>query len=187
MLIGMPFCLGVAASAQPLVEVALGPKWIETAPVVALLGFAMPLMTLQVLFGPATNAAGRPGIYTRTSMLGAVLLPISFLVGVQWGVTGIAAAWLTGYLPLVAISTRWVLPVLKISLREFLTALAPPVLAGIAMFAGVKLLDSVLPAMPAMARLAALIAAGGAIYGLWLLGFARDRIAELVNLTRRKG
>ena len=187
MLIGMPFCLGVAASAQPLVEVALGPKWIETAPVVALLGFAMPLMTLQVLFGPATNAAGRPGIYTRTSMLGAVLLPISFLVGVQWGVTGIAAAWLTGYLPLVAISTRWVLPVLKISLREFLTALAPPVLAGIAMFAGVKLLDSVLPAMPAIARLAALIAAGGAIYGLWLLGFARDRIAELVNLTRRKG
>lgn len=186
-LIGMPFCLGVSASAQPLVAVVLGEKWAETAPVIALLGFAMPLMMLQVLFGPAMNAAGRPGIYTRTSIAGAVLLPIAFLIGVQWGATGIAVAWIAGYLPLVAISMRWVLPVLKISLRDFLGALVPPVLAGTAMFVGVKLVDSVLPEMPSIARLAALVATGGAIYGGCLFAFARERIVEVVDLARRKG
>ncbi|KPL69521.1 capsule biosynthesis protein CapK [Erythrobacter sp. SG61-1L] len=187
MLIGMPFCLGLAASADPLVHVVLGEKWLETAPVIALLGFAMPFMTIQVLFGPATNAAGRPGIYTRTSILGAVLLPLAFLIGVRWGVTGIAWAWVAAYPVLVAISTAWVLPVLRVSLGDFLRALTPPVLAGVAMFAGVKLLDSMLPAMPVLARLATLVAAGGAIYGLWLLAFARDRIAELLALARRRG
>lgn len=188
MLIGMPFCLGLAATADPLVHVVLGEKWLETAPVIALLGFAMPFMTVQVLFGPATNAAGRPGIYTRVSILGAVLLPVAFLIGVQWGVTGIAWAWVAAYPALVAISATWVLPVLQVSLRDFIRALAPPVLAGVAMFLGVRLCDHLLPAMPTLARLAVLVAAGGAIYGLWLLVFARDRINELFELARgRKG
>ncbi len=186
MLIGIPFCLGLSASAQPMVETVLGPKWTEMIPAVALLGFAMPFMMLQVLFGPATNAAGRPGVYTKTSLVGAVLLPAAFLVGVQWGIIGIVLAWVVGYPLLVAISMRLVLPVLTISLRDFLSALAPPVLAGIAMFAGVKLLDAVLPAMPSVLRLAALVATGGAVYTLWLLGFARGRLAELIDLARHK-
>lgn len=191
MLIGMPFCLGLAASAEPLVHVVLGEKWLETAPVIALLGFAMPFMIIQVLFGPASSAAGRPGIYTRISLLGAVLMPIAFLIGVRWGVTGIAWAWVAACPLLVAISTAWVLPVLRVSLPDFLRALAPPVLAGIAMFLGVKLLDAVLPAlfsptMPAIARLAALVAAGGIVYGGWLLVFARERLGELLALVRRK-
>ena len=187
MLIGMPFCLGLAATAEPMVHVILGEKWLETAPVIALLGFAMPFMTLQVLFGPATNAAGRPGIYTRTTVLGAVLLPLAFLVGVQWGITGIALAWLAACPVLVAISSRWVLPVLGIRPGEFLRALAPPVLAGIAMFAGVKAFDTVLASLPPLVRLAGLVAVGGAIYGLWLLAFARARLSELVDLARRRG
>jgi len=186
-LIGMPFCLGVAASAQPLVEVVLGPKWAETAPVIALLGFAMPLMMLQVLFGPATNAAGQPGIYTKTSIAGAVLLPVAFLIGVHWGATGIAIAWIAGYLPLVAISSRWVLPVLAIRLHDFLAALVPPTLAGIAMFVGVKLVEAALPPLPPVLELAALVAAGGLIYGGWLLAFARERIGEVIDLARRRG
>ena len=37
------------------------PKWTETVPLVPVLAMAMPLMTLQILFAPATNALGRPG------------------------------------------------------------------------------------------------------------------------------
>lgn len=187
MLVGIPFSFGLAASAEPLVLVVLGEKWVETAPLVAILGFAMPLMTIQVLFGPATNAAGRPGIYTKTSLLGAVLLSISFLVGAQWGATGLSFAWLAGYLPLVFISCFWVLPALGVSAREFIAALAPPVIAGMLMFAGVLMLDSVLPPMPPISRLALLVATGAAIYALSLLAFARERVREVLDLARRRG
>lgn len=187
MLVGMPFSLGVAASAEPLVLVVLGEKWLETAPLIAILGFAMPLMTIQVLFGPATNAAGRPGIYTRTSIIGAVILTISFLVGAHWGVAGISLAWLAGYLPLVFISCFWVLPVLGVSPREFVTALAPPVIAGIVMFIGVRLISTLLPPLPSIIELAALVAVGGAIYAGCLLVFARERLMEVLDLAQRRG
>jgi O-antigen/teichoic acid export membrane protein len=186
MLLGVPFSLGLAASADAVVPVVLGPKWAETAPVIALLGFAMPFMTLQALFGPAVNAAGQPGLYTRISLFGGVLLPLCFLVGVRWGITGLASAWLVGYPLLVALSAAWVLPALRLSLRDFLGALATPLIAGIAMVILVRGVDLALPPLPALARLASLVGAGGLIYGGWLLLLARERLTELFELARRR-
>lgn len=187
MLLGVPFSLGLAASANAVVPVVLGSQWGETAPVISLLGFAMPFMTLQALFGPAVNAVGHSGVYTRISLLGGLLLPLCFLVGVQWGVTGIALAWLAGYPLLVALSALLVLPALKVDWREFLAALTTPLLAGMAMVVLVRLTDLALPPMPAVGRLALLVAAGGVAYGAWLLIFARDRISEFLDLARRRG
>ena len=96
LLLAIPFCLGLATTARPLVAVVLGEKWLEAAPLLAVLALAMPFMTLHVLFAPATNAVGRPGIGTRTAALGAVVMLLAFLGGVRWGAPGIAAAWLFG-------------------------------------------------------------------------------------------
>jgi O-antigen/teichoic acid export membrane protein len=169
------------------VATVLGAKWLETAPLIAVLGFAMPFMTLQVMFGPTMNALGRPGIYTLLSLIGAVLLPAAFLVGVQYGVMGMAFAWLLGYPVLNAISAFWVLPAVRVSLRQSLGALAPPALAALAMFLVVRLLDGALAEIYAPLRLALLVAAGATVYGAWLMIFARDRVIELVDLARRRG
>ena len=88
MLVALPFYFGLAVTAEPLVLTVLGPKWTETAPLVPVLAMAMPLMTLQILFAPATNALGRPGMAVRTGLVGALLLPAAFLIGIQWGVAG---------------------------------------------------------------------------------------------------
>jgi O-antigen/teichoic acid export membrane protein len=187
MLAGLPFSLGLAAAAEPAVATVLGAKWLETAPLIAVLGFAMPFMTLQVMFGPTMNALGRPGIYTLLSLIGAVLLPAAFLVGVQYGVMGMAFAWLLGYPVLNAISAFWVLPAVRVNLRQSLGALAPPALAALAMFLVVRLLDGALAEIDAPLRLALLVAAGATVYGAWLLIFARDRVVELIDLGRRRG
>lgn len=186
MLLAIPFCLGMAATAEPLVHTILGEGKAAAAPVVALLAMAMPFMTLHVLFAPATSAFGRPGLSTRTSILGAVLMPLAAFIGVRWGVTGLAAGWLASYPLLTLFSARWSLPVIGISGRELLAALAPPVLAGLAMAAGVLVLDRALPALPPIARLSALVTAGGGLYAGWLLFFARARIDEVRDLALRR-
>ena len=188
MLVGIPFCLGLAASAETAVKVVLGDKWLETAPIIAILGFAMPFMTLHVLFGPAVNAAGRPGVDTRNSLLGAMILPSAFIAGVQWGVTGLAAAWIVGYPVLVGLAAIWVLPILRVSARELLEALAPPVIAGLVMYGAVRLVAASLPQdLSPLLALALLVAAGGATYGGFLLIFARGRLVEVLDLVRRRG
>lgn len=186
MTIAMPFCLGLAAVAGPAVHVALGEKWLEAAPLVQLLALAMPFMTLYVLFGPAVSARGRPGITTRCSILGAVLMPLSYYIGVQFGAIGLAAAWLASYPLMTLIGAAWSLPVIGVSGAELRGALLPPVLAGLAMALGVVTLDRYLPAMSELLRLCTLAALGGAIYGGWLLVFARGQLEELIGLVRNR-
>src|SRR6218665_3260996 len=96
MLVCMPFYFGLAATAYPLVETFLGGKWTETVGMVPILCAAMPLMTLQILFAPATNALGRPGLAVKTGLFGAALMCTAFAIGINWGAEGLAWAWLGG-------------------------------------------------------------------------------------------
>ncbi|GAA4779448.1 lipopolysaccharide biosynthesis protein [Novosphingobium ginsenosidimutans] len=186
MLLAIPFCLGLAAVSGPAVELMLGPKWLPAAPLVTLLALAMPFMTLHVMFAPATNALGQPNLGTRTSVLGSVLMPIVFVIGVTLdGARGIALAWLVAYPLLTAISAHWSLPAIGLKKRELAAAVLPPVLAGAAMALAVVALDAVLAHYTLWLRLALLVATGGAVYGLWLACFARDRVSEVIGLMRR--
>ena len=185
LLVAMPFYLGLAAVADPLVHVMLGPKWLETAPVVALLALAMPFMTVQVLFAPASDARGMPGVSARNSATGAVILPIAFLAGVQWGVIGLAIAWIVAYPLYLAISAWRTLPVIGVRAAALGRAAATPVVASLGMALAVLLVDRALPPLDALLRLASLIAVGGVTYAGWLLVFARDAVAETVALIRR--
>ena len=185
LLLAIPFCLGLAATAQPLVRVMLGEKWAEAAPLLALLALAMPFMTLHVLFAPATNAVGRPGIGTWTTALGAVVMGLAFLAGVRWGAPGIAAAWLVGYPALTAITAAWSLPAIGVRGRDLAQAVLPPVLAGIAMALVVTVIDRLTTGLPVLPRLALLTACGGAVYLGWMTTFARPRMLELLAMLRR--
>lgn len=186
MTLAMPFCLGLAAVAEPAVHVLLGDKWLPTAPIVRLLALAMPFMTLHVMFGPATNACGRPGIATRTAILGAVLMTACYLIGVSFGAQGIAAAWLVAWPVLTAVSAAWSLSALGVRAEQLREALLPPVLAGTAMGLIVTVLDRALPPLPEAARLAVLVTVGGAVFGGWLLAFARDRLDEILRLALKR-
>jgi len=159
---------------------------LATTTVVTLLALAMPFMTMHVMFAPATNALGQPNIGTRTSVLGSVLMPLVFIVGVTLhGARGIALAWLVAYPLLTAISAHRSLPAIGLKKRELAAAVLPPVLAGSAMGLAVVTLDGLIAHHGLWLRLALLVAAGGAVYGLWLACFARDRVSEVLGLLRR--
>ena len=184
MLVAMPFYIGLAATAEPLVATVIGPKWIEAAPLVRLLALAMPAMTLQVLFNPACDAMGRPGISVRTGIVGAILLPICFLVGIHWGVTGLALSWFVAYPIYLVITAVRVLPVIGLSARALVHAVAPAVRAAIGMGAVVVAVDAELLPLPVLVHLTILVGIGGAVYLGWLYLFARETLVEVIAMAR---
>ena len=184
MLAALPFYAGLAVTAEPLVHAVLGEKWTEVVPVVRLLAFAMPMMTLQVLYSPACDAIGRPGVGVANGAIGAMLLTASFLVGVRYGVTGLATAWIAAYPLYLAISSRRALPVIGVSWRQVARAAAPALLSAGAMAAVVLGLDRLLPPLAAAPRLAVLVSAGAVCYAALLLTFARGTMREVVRLVR---
>ena len=186
MIVAMPFYMGLAAASEPLVLTMLGEKWRETAPVVHLLALAMPFMTLQVLFTPASDARGRPGIGVRNGATGAIILASAFLVGVHWGPTGMGVAWILAYPLYLSISAWRTLPVIGVRARDVAAAVAAPAFGGIAMALVVGLVDHALPPLDAHWRLAILVPIGAAVYASWMLVFARATIREVIAIARKQ-
>jgi O-antigen/teichoic acid export membrane protein len=185
MLAALPFYFGLAATAEPLVLTVLGPKWTETIPIVPVLALAMPMMTLQILFAPATNATGRAGIALRASLAGAVIMPIAFLAGVRFGIAGLAWAWLGGMLLLMLATAALSLPAIGVRAGQLAAAIAPGLAASVAMAILVWSLAGLLPPMAPQVRLMLLVAAGVTIYAALLLAFARPIVDELLALVRK--
>jgi O-antigen/teichoic acid export membrane protein len=185
LLVALPFYFGLAATAGPLVTVFLGPKWLETAPIVPILALAMPMMTLQIMFGPAINALGKARLAVRNGVAGALIMPAAFLVGIHWGGIGLAWAWLAGMAALLGVTLALSLPAIGVGARALAGAIAPPLAAATVMASAVIALDSLLPALGAGARLALLVPAGAALYAGLLLVFARPVVAEVAALVRR--
>lgn len=187
MLLAIPFCFGLAAVSEPAIATMLGAKWLPSAPLVTLLALAMPFMTLHVMFAPATNAIGQPGIATRSAILGALIMPAAFLIGVlSADARGIALAWLLGYPLLTAITARWAFPAIGVTMRQVLAALWPPLLAGGVMLGGVAAADLLASGMAPPLRLALLTATGGLTYGLVLILAAPERLREVIDFARRR-
>ena len=184
MLVALPFYFGLAVTAEPLVLTFLGAKWAEAAALVPVLACAMPLLTLQILFAPATNAIGRPALAVRTGLVGAVLMPAAFLIGIQWGAIGLAWAWLGGMAVLLAVTVMLSLPAIGASRRALAAAVAPGLGASLTMAAAVAALASLLPGLGAGARLALLVPFGAAVYAAMLLLFARPLVEEVLALLR---
>ncbi|OYY91260.1 MAG: lipopolysaccharide biosynthesis protein [Sphingomonas sp. 28-66-16] len=186
MVAALPFYLGLAATAEPLVLTMLGDKWREAVPVVRLLAFAMPFMTMQVLLAPACDARGRPGISVRNGATGAVLLTGAYLFGVHWGVMGLAWSWLAAYPLYLAISLWRSLPVIGVRPRALFDAILPPAIAATGMAIIVVAVDDVLPTMPIAARLGCLVAVGAVIYFGWLATFSRALLGDIAGMVRRR-
>lgn len=186
MVAALPFYCGLAATAEPLVLTMLGDKWREAIPVVRLLAFAMPFLTMQVLFAPACDARGRPGISVRNGATGAVILTTAYLIGVRWGLMGLAWSWVIAYPLYLGISLWRSLPVIGLSPAALWQAVLPPMIAATAMGLIVVTADNLLPPMPPPLRLAVLVAVGASAYVGWLVAFSRKVVHDLADIALRR-
>lgn len=186
LLISCPVYLGMAVTAEPLVDTLFGEKWLPMAPFVAILALAMPFMTLQVMFAPVSNALGRPGLTARIAAVGAVLMPTAFLIGIQFGAIGLAWAWLCSFPLLTAVTAKLAGGPMGLRSSDLVRAAAPGLGCSILMAGAVMAVDSMLPPLPSIARLGLLVPTGAVAFLAALTLCARGTLMELVALVIRR-
>ena len=186
LLISCPVYLGMAVTAQPLVETLFGVKWLAMAPFVAILALAMPFMTLQVMFAPVSNAVGRPGTTARIAAVGAILMPTAFLIGIRFGAIGLAWAWLGAFPILTAVTARLAGAPMGLRIRDVIRAAAPGIGCSVLMAGVVFTIDQMLPPLPAPVRLGVLVPTGAVAFLGALMLCARGTLMELVWLVTRR-
>jgi hypothetical protein len=157
-------------------------------PYIQLISLALILMTVQILFAPVTNALGKPSISMFTAMSGAILFPAAFLIGAEWGLVGMAWAWLIAAPLLLLVTARLSAPLIGVTLWDIARAILPGLVPALVMAIGVGFAAAGIAPLgfSAAVRLAALVALGVALYGalLWLL--EREAIAEVLRLVLRR-
>jgi hypothetical protein len=138
------------------------------------------------MFAPVSNALGRPGTTARIAGVGAVLMPVAFLIGISFGAIGLAWAWLGAFPVLTIVTARLAGAPMGLRLIDLVRAAAPGLGCAILMAGVVLAVDRILPPLAAPVRLAVLVPTGGIAFLAALMLCARGTLMELVALVIRR-
>ena len=143
-LVLFPTMLGLSLVARDAVLAMLGEKWEASIPALQLLALYACARSIMPLFPQVLMAVGEAGFVMWNGILSMIVLPAAFFFGSQWGITGVAAAWVVAY-PVNAVPLYWrVHQKVGLTHKEFFRALLPAINGVFFMFLAVVISKSIL-------------------------------------------
>jgi len=188
-MIAMPALAGVVVVAPDLVPVVLGDKWNAAIPVIQIIAWVGIVQAVQGVNVDILMARDRTSTLFRYTIVFCTAHTAAFLIGVNWGIVGVAVAY--------AISSTLVEPILTVITARAL-GVSPMVfvrsLFGVAQATAVMVLVVALERMwlvdlevPAAARLALCSLTGAAVFlavGAWRVPEVARDVRQLVASRR---
>jgi len=185
--VNVPAFLGMAVIAPEFVPVVLGQDWDAAVPVLQLLSLAGVGATLQTLNWSTMQAMGRPGVMLRFRLFSTPVTVVAFVIGLHWGIVGVAASFAISRFLVTPVSTYITLRALGVSVGfvrdEGLVVGLALIMAGVVELARLGLVHA---GVPAAAVLAIVVPVGVLVYGGLLLVVAPAVVSELRVLVRRR-
>lgn len=184
---GMPAVVILAVAAPEVIEVFLGGQWTQAATIFQLLALTSLIQLISTTAGWLFVTFGRGGAAAMWALVNAAGTIAAFLIGVQWGVEGVAAAYTISQVVLTwpgfVVACRHT-PVAPI---DALVAVLRPLAVSAAVLAAALAMRAVLPeSWPALAGLilitVAAVLAWLAMLAAWTR--ARDEVLDLYETIR---
>jgi O-antigen/teichoic acid export membrane protein len=144
LLVLLPVCWGLAALSEEFVALVLGAKWTNAAPVLAVISLFVPLRVITRLMQSALDGIGRPEVGLLNLLTISLCVVPAIVIGVRWGIIGVAIAWCAGQFLALLVNIWRSLPALALSWRLLFGAVGPGILSAVLMYAGVWLVRPLL-------------------------------------------
>lgn len=182
-----PMMLGLWVLAEPTVLCVLGESW---KPVILLLLILVPiglLHSIVTLVGLIYQSVGRTDVQFRWGVFSGAVVLVGFLIGIRWGVTGIAVSFclmsiLLAY-PGIAIPFR----LIRLKPADLFRGLIRPM--AISLFMAVFLFflsRMILTDSGSKVHFLILVLVGICLYGIFSMVFNRETISALKDLMSHK-
>ncbi|MBU4398814.1 MAG: MOP flippase family protein [Planctomycetes bacterium] len=126
-----PMMLGLMVVAHPFVQVVLGEKWLPAVPLIYVLAPLGMIQSIWSTVGQLYLAKGRADWQLRWGLFSGIIIMVSFLIGVPWGVFGVAVSYTAACVILLPVG--FYVPFLLVQglrLRDLAGALFPHVLSA---------------------------------------------------------
>ena len=175
-MVALPVAVGIGLTADSLVRLVLGEKWLEAIPLLEILCIAGIVNVCTANTWPVFIALGRPWINTALTALGiVVLIPLLLWSVPQAGTVGAAWALVTAAALVLAANLVATLRLLRVSSGELVAQIWRALAAVLAMTGAMLGMEAVVPdgegLLAAAASLACTLITGATTYliSLWLL------------------
>jgi O-antigen/teichoic acid export membrane protein len=168
-----PLIIGLGATAKIFIPTIYSDRWVASLPILQILiiiGFFEGI----AIWGAAAWALGNTRMSLICAVVSLVTLSIAFSVGVHWGLTGVAWAYVIASPIIFLLPHLWTNRLMGLRWGTFVEAIAPPLSAAGVMGIIVWLMvsDGVRLFASNWTNLATYILLGGAIYALVILTIA---------------
>lgn len=185
-LVTLPMFMGLATIADEFMEALFGQAWMPAAPLLQIFCMVMPFQTVTALLEAPLSALGHAKTRLVNNLIALVIMPLAYLIGLQWGVIGLSLAWLIAYPIVWYLMLCRTLRVLGLEQGALFRSILVPLSVSALMLGAIVAVSPLLDALPIYLRLAAHIAIGATVYcGVMMLLF-RERMQEAIQLIRSR-
>jgi PST family polysaccharide transporter len=186
-LLSFPVFFLFAAVAPEFFEVVYGAKWLDSAPVAQVLAFIGVLHTAALFNPPIIKAKGKANWEFRLSFINAIGNVGGFLIGAQFGIEGVALAFvLWGYV-FTPVELYFVHKLVGYDVPGYIKKVSRSFVAGLSIAAVVWLFGQMTSdLLPAWARLAIMIPMGFAGHYLFVRYIAGLSVTDLKSRLRKE-
>jgi O-antigen/teichoic acid export membrane protein len=186
----VPLALGILVSADAMVHVLLGEKWLPMIPALQILSLVSLVKPLSASTSALFFAAGRPEFNMRAGLIVLIVLLALIPFMLAWSFPGIALAVLAAHVVGFVFNVYQVHRLLPGSGLRMLAALVPALAAGgvmaISVVAWGILLGGDGNGGPTMLTLVSMIVVGALVYAGVLYGLQKQVVLEVLELVRRR-
>jgi O-antigen/teichoic acid export membrane protein len=180
-----PILVGFTIIAHDLVALVLTEKWLPVVPIIQVL-CVINLMRVSGMIMPYVLAGlGHSRGVLKYQVLSSILLPLTFLVGVQYGINGVLAGWFVVFPVLYVIIISMLSRHLHMPARMFLSTFKSSVVSATIMFAGVYVVNTALPANGHLLRIVIDILSGAAIYFIAFGVLFNKDLVSIIDALKR--
>jgi len=144
LVIAFPVLIGLMVIADDLIILLLTEKWAPLVPIIQALCMLNLLRVSGMIMPYVMAGVGRSDYVLKYHVLSSVLLPVAFLVGVQFGLYGVLVSWFIAYPFLYFFILRLLANIIGLNLKLFLSSIVPTVTSTLLMFASVVLVKTYL-------------------------------------------
>lgn len=185
--INVPAFLGLLVIAPDFVPVVFGTRWDAVVPVLQLLSLAGISTSLQTLNWSVLQAMGQPGRTLRFMCFAAPVTITAFVLGLHWGVVGVAGFFAVARLITMLGFTRTTARTIKLRVRDFFFSLrwvfGMSLAMAVAVFGARQGL--IAASVPAASRLILLVLLGLGVYVGLMAALAPHLLTEIRSVLRR--
>ncbi|NQZ22426.1 MAG: oligosaccharide flippase family protein [Colwellia sp.] len=185
MIIMFPIFWGISATADLFVPLILGDKWLSAILPIQIITLVIPLRFSAEVYSACIKGLGLGKLMLKNSLINLTVMLPSIIIGMNFGASGLATAWLAGYsIAYIIVLNRYKVA-LKSSFSDLVSPLKVPLIACSGMYAIVILCKFALIDFNALFTLLVVIITASIYYSLAIFLFDKPAINEIKSLKKK--